>query len=156
MICWSVSEMSVRYYNLFILCDPHRKWDISAMILKYFQKICWHHHHTKQHNVCNFSTDSTLSPPPPTPNFSKSLRHVWRLKPSFSPYFNPISKYVFSLREQNKSSLFLSYKYFLCLYTSWFLVCFFAPLEHGSAMWFAYKFSAVRPIFDVSCLTFFA
>ena len=52
-----MSELSIRYYNIrFVLSDHYRKRDFSTMILKYFDKISWHHHHSNIHTHTHLNT----------------------------------------------------------------------------------------------------
>ena len=44
---------------LFSFCVINRNWDYSAMILKYFGKIYWPHHHTKQQLPIHTITNTT-------------------------------------------------------------------------------------------------
>ena len=63
MIYWSaMSELSVRFWNfIFSVWSLFKKWQ-GTIILQYFEKTFWHHHHTKQHNVWNFSSNLPCQP----------------------------------------------------------------------------------------------
>ena len=60
-ICWLDTRI------LFLFCVMTiEKWDCHKVMQKYFEKVSWHLHHTKQYNVWDFSTrtPTCLQPPP--------------------------------------------------------------------------------------------